>query len=236
MNQIASDLKQAQISPDCHLGRNVNIGSYVIIYPHVTIGDNVTIGDFSIIGQIPQKAPLSTLKLKSKFRTTIIKSNTRIGSHCNIYAGVSIGKDCLVADSAAIREDSVVGNKCIIGRGVMVEESVTIGNRVKIMTSAYITGFTTIENDVFIAPSVAMANDNSLDRHKAPCVGPTIKRAARIGVHATLLPSVIIGPDALVAAGAVVTKNVPARRIVMGIPARITGKVLVSDKFKKKNL
>ena len=79
-----------------------------------------------------------------------------------------------------IREDSKVGDRCIIGRNVMIEEAVKIGNFVKIMTSSYITGFTTIRDHVFIAPCVSMANDNTLDREKIPCLGPTIQKSARI--------------------------------------------------------
>lgn len=212
------------IAPDCTFGKNVTIGHYCVIHPGVTIKDNVTIGDFSTIGQSPKKAVTSTLKLSAKKRLTVIGAHTRIGSHSCIYAGVTVGKNSLIADYASIREDSRVGDKCIVGRNVMVEESVKIGNFVKIMTSSYITGFTTIQDHVFIAPCVSMANDNTLDRTKSPCIGPTIYKSAAIGVGAILLPKVKIGTDALVAAGAVVTKNVPAHAVVMGIPAKIVKK------------
>ncbi|OGY17001.1 MAG: hypothetical protein A2784_04150 [Candidatus Chisholmbacteria bacterium RIFCSPHIGHO2_01_FULL_48_12] len=225
------------IAPDCKLGRHVTIGRFVVIHPQVTLGDNVVIGDHSIIGQLPQKGRSSSLKLKVKPRPTKIGTGSRIGSGCIIYAGATIGPDCVIADLAAIREDFKLGRQSIIGRGVMIEESVTIGSYVKVMTQTHITGFTTISHHVFIGPHVVTANDNKLDRegiqvHQVN--GPTIKKAARIGANATILPNITIGPDSLVAAGAVVTKNVPGYTIVMGVPARPVGKIPLEDRYASK--
>lgn len=97
-----------------------------------------------------------------------------------------------------------------------------IGSRVRIHTGVYVAQFTTIEDDVFLAPGVMIAND----RHpvcKECLVGPTIKRGARVGINATLLPAVVIGEGALVGAGAVVTKDVPAGAVVAVNPARVVG-------------
>jgi acetyltransferase-like isoleucine patch superfamily enzyme len=83
--------------------------------------------------------------------------------------------------------------------------------------------FTVIEDDAFLAPGVTIAND----RHPIcrDCMkGPTIKRGARVGINATLLPEVVIGEDALVGAGAVVTHDVPAGSVVVGNPARVIGR------------
>ena len=225
------------IAPDCKLGHRVTIGHFVVIHPHVTLGDGVAIGDHAVIGQPPQKARTSSLKLKPKPRPTKIGKGTRIGSGCVIYAGATIGPDCVIADLAAIREDFTLGRQSIIGRGVTIEESVTIGSYVKVMTQTHITGFTKISDRVFIGPHVVTANDNKLDRegvHVHEVHGPTIKKAARIGANATILPNITLGPDSLVAAGAVVTKNVPAYTIVMGVPARPVGKIPLEDRYASK--
>lgn len=224
------------IAPDCKLGKNVTIGQFVVIHSQVILGDGVTIGDHSIIGQPPQKARTSSLKLKAKSRPTKVGAHTRIGSGCIIYAGATIGQDCLIADLAAIREDFKLGQQSIIGRGVMIEEDVTIGSYVKVMTQTHITGFTKIEDHVFIGPQVVTANDNALDRREVDIKkvkGPTIKTAARIGANATILPGIRIGEDSLVAAGAVVTKNVAKYTIVMGVPARPVGEVPVKDRYER---
>ena len=220
------------IAPDCKLGHRVTLGHFVVIHPHVTLSDGVVIGDHAVIGQPPQKARTSSLKLKTKPRPTKIGRGTRIGSGCIVYAGATIGPDCVIADLATIREDFTLGRQSIIGRGVMIEESVTIGNYVKIMTQTHITGFTKISDHVFIGPQVVTANDNTLDRHHVTMAGPVIRSAARIGANATILPGVTIGRDALVGAGAVVTKNVSAYTIVLGVPARPVGTVPIKDRFK----
>lgn len=130
----------------------------------------------------------------------------------------------MVADMASVREDVEIGVYTIIGRGVTVENNVRIGQRCKVETGAYITALSDIEDGCFIAPEVTFTNDNFLGRtrerfkhHK----GVTVRRGARIGANATLLPGLTIGQDALVAAGSVVTQDVPPRKIVLGSPARV---------------
>ena len=221
---------QSIIADDCIMGKDVRIGSFSIIYPGTILGDNVIIGDHTIIGQQPAKSKYSTLELQDKRRTTEIGAHSRVGSQCIIYAGAVIGEESFIADRAAIREDFRLGNRSIIGRGVLIEESVQIGNNVKIMTQTHITGFSKIGDYVFIGPQVVTVNDNSLDRRKTECVGPTIETAARIGANVTLLPAVVIGRDALVGAGAVVTKDVPEYAFVLGIPARQVGMVPKEDR------
>jgi acetyltransferase-like isoleucine patch superfamily enzyme len=88
----------------------------------------------------------------------------------------------------------------------------------------YVSQFTVLEDDVFLAPGVMLAND----KHPicTTCMkGPVIRRGARVGMNSTILPDVVVGEDALVGAGAVVTRDVPARAIVVGNPARIIGTV-----------
>jgi len=104
-----------------------------------------------------------------------------------------------------------------------VENDTTIGAMTKIQAEAYITAYSTLEEHVFVAPCVVTTNDNFMGRteHRHDLVrGPTIRRGARIGGGAVLCPGVEIGEDAFVGAGAVVTKDVPPRVIVVGNPAR----------------
>jgi acetyltransferase-like isoleucine patch superfamily enzyme len=94
----------------------------------------------------------------------------------------------------------------------------------KIQAEAYITAYSTLEEHVFVAPCVVTTNDNFMgrtERRHELVEGPTIRRGARIGGGAILLPGVEIGEEAFVGAGAVVTKDVDARRVVVGNPARV---------------
>ena len=134
------------------------------------------------------------------------------------------GRKCLVADMATLREEVTVGDRTIVGRGVTIENQCTIGRFVKLETECYITAYSTIEDRVFIAPGVVTSNDNFVGRTKERFdhfKGVTVKKGGRIGAGSVILPGKIVGEDALVAAGSVVTKDVPPRKIVMGSPAKI---------------
>jgi acetyltransferase-like isoleucine patch superfamily enzyme len=122
-----------------------------------------------------------------------------------------------------VRERCEIGDEVVIGRGSLVENDVTIGARTRIQANAYVTAYSTLEEDVFVAPGVVTTNDNFMgrtDRRLEAMRGPTIRRGARIGGGAVLLPGVEIGEEAFVGAGAVVLADVPPRTVVVGNPAR----------------
>jgi acetyltransferase-like isoleucine patch superfamily enzyme len=108
-----------------------------------------------------------------------------------------------------------------------VENDVQIGARVRLQTNAYITSRSVVEDDVFVAPGVITTNDPTAGRRQPgqELRGALLRRACRIGAGAVLLPGVEVGEQAFVAAGAVVTADVPARAVVMGVPARVVREV-----------
>jgi acetyltransferase-like isoleucine patch superfamily enzyme len=129
----------------------------------------------------------------------------------------------IVGDQACVRERCEVGDDVVVGRGAFVENDVVIGARTKIQANAYVTAYSTLEEDVFIAPGVVTTNDNFMGRSEerhALRRGPTIRRGARIGGGAVLLPGIEVGEEAFVGAGAVVLADVPPRVVVVGNPAR----------------
>jgi len=205
------------------LGRNVTLGHNVVIHPGTVLGDSVTVGDNSVLGRPPKPAKTSTLQQPAELSPFEVGAGTTIGSGVVLYAGTRIGTDCLIADQSFVREKCTVGDAVIIGRGVTVENETTIGSYTKIQSQAYITAWMTIEDHVFIAPCVVTTNDNFMGRTAERFKyrkGPTIKRGARVGANTTLLPGVTIGREAFVAAGSVVTRDVPDETLVMGSPAR----------------
>lgn len=207
------------------IGVNCQIGSGVVIHPDTIIGDNVRIDDNSIVGKLPMKAALSAVtKDGEQLEPCHIKDGCLIGAGVVVYRGCSIGEKVMLADMSSVREHVSIGDYTIIGRGVTVENKVKIGSRCKIETEAYITALSEIEDGCFVAPEVTFTNDNFLGRTKDRFKyhkGVTMKRGARVGANVTFLPGVVVGEDALIAAGSVVTKDVPARKIVMGSPARV---------------
>ena len=170
----------------------------------------------AVVGEIPGRE-ISDL-------TLTIGPHAIVRSFSVIYAGSSIGAHLETGHGVVIREQNRIGDQLSIWNNSTIDYGCIIGNRVRMHSGVYVAQFTVIEDDVFLAPGVMIAND----RHPicADCMkGPTIKRGARVGINVTLLPEVVIGEDALVGAGAVVTKDVPPRAVVVGNPARVISTV-----------
>jgi acetyltransferase-like isoleucine patch superfamily enzyme len=126
--------------------------------------------------------------------------------------------------ASCVRERVTIADDVVVGRGSLVENDTTIGRGTRIQAEAYVTAYSTLEEDVFIAPCVVTTNDNFMgrtERRKELMKGPTIRRGARVGGGAILLPGIEIGEEAFVGAGAVVTKDVPPGKVVVGNPARV---------------
>ena len=186
------------------------------LYSNVHLGEDVTIEDFSIIGTPPRGAQDGEL-------TTIIGATSIIRSHNVIYAGNKIGKNFQTGNKVNIRELNAIGEYVSIGTLSVTEHHVTIGNNVRIHTQVFIPEYSILEDDVWIGPHVVFTNARypvSPDVKKN-LKGPIVKRGAKIGANATLLPGVIIGENALIGAGAVVTKDVPPGAVVVGNPGKI---------------
>jgi len=148
----------------------------------------------------------------------VIGPGARIRSGTIIYSGVTIGDNFKTGHHALIREDTVIGDDVLAGTGVVIDGHCRIGNNVSMQTNAYVTANTVLEDDVFMGPCSVTTNDKYMVQG-AELTGATIKKGARIGANATVLPGIIVGECAVVGAGAVVTKNVGAGETVVGTPA-----------------
>ncbi|NPV27292.1 MAG: N-acetyltransferase [Firmicutes bacterium] len=210
------------------IGDRAVIGNGVTVYPGTVIGHGCIISDNAVLGKPLTLAKISTVKIVGELPPLRIGAECKIGAGAVIYAGTVIGNHCLVGDLASVREQCRLGEYVVVGRGVAVENQVTIGDYTKIQTGAYITAHTTIADHVFIGPMAKTYNDNYMGRTEKRfqyLKGPTIHRGARVGGGALLLPGVVINEEAFVAAGALVTRDVPARRLVKGVPARVVREV-----------
>ncbi len=212
------------IDANVTIGADCQIGHGVIIHPDTTIGAGVRIDDHTVVGKRPMKAAASAITKEEALSGCSIGDRCIVGTLVVIYRGCTIEQNVLVADLASVRENVRVGEYTIVGRGVTIENKVTVGKRCKLETEAYITALSEIGDYCFIAPEVTFTNDNFLGRTKDRFKyhkGVTMKNGARIGANVTVLPGITLGEDALVAAGSVVTRDVPARKIVLGNPARV---------------
>jgi acetyltransferase-like isoleucine patch superfamily enzyme len=198
------------------------IGDNVVVYPGTVIGDGCRIADNVVLGKQPALSPRSTAR-QEELAPLELGVETIVSTGAVVFAGTTIGARAIVGDQACVRERCVLGDDVVVGRGSLVENDTTIGARVKIQANAYVTAYSTLEDDVFIAPGVITTNDNFMGRTEkrhALRRGPTIRRGARIGGGAVLLPGIEVGEEAFVGAGAVVLNDVPPRTLVVGNPAR----------------
>lgn len=183
------------------------------VYPNVRFGKNVRIEDFCIVG-----CPAAD----GKERETVIGDDSVLRSHTVVYAGNIIGKHFQTGHKANIREDNRIGDNVSIGTLSVIEHHVEIEDGVRIHTQAFIPEYSILRKDSWIGPNVVFTNakfPRSPDV-KGQLKGPEIHEGAKIGANSTLLPGVVIGRNALVGAGSVVTHDVPGNAIVAGNPAR----------------
>jgi acetyltransferase-like isoleucine patch superfamily enzyme len=193
------------------------------VYAGTVLGEDVRVLENAVVGKEPSLGARSTAK-REPLPPTVIGDETVVSTGAIVFAGSEIGARCIVGDQSCIRERVALGDDCILGRGSLIENDTTVGTGTRIQAGAYVTAYSTLEEDVFIAPCVVTTNDNFMGRtakRQALMKGPTIRRGARIGGGAILCPGVEIGEEAFIGAGAVVTKDVPPRVVVVGSPARV---------------
>ncbi|MGY3024523.1 UDP-2-acetamido-3-amino-2,3-dideoxy-glucuronate N-acetyltransferase [Pseudomonas lurida] len=134
-----------------------------------------------------------------------------------------IGADTRIWQFSVVFEGATIGSNCNICAHTLIESDVVIGNNVTIKSGVFLWAGTRIEDNVFLGPNATFTND-PMPRSKIypeAFAGITIMEGASIGANVTLLPGVTIGRYAMVGAGAVVTKDVPDRAVVIGNPAKI---------------
>jgi acetyltransferase-like isoleucine patch superfamily enzyme len=197
------------------------------VYPGTVLAAGVKVLENAVVGKQPSLSPRSTTK-REPLPPAQIGEGTVVSTGAIVFAGSRVGARVILGDQSCVRERVTIGDDVVLGRGSLVENDTTIGAMTRIQAEAYITAYSTLEEQVFVAPCVVTTNDNFMgrtERRHDLMRGPTIRRGARVGGGAVLCPGVEIGEEAFVGAGAVVTKDVPPRVIVVGNPARVLREV-----------
>ncbi len=196
------------------------------MYGHSRLGynavvlENVMLGypDASVLEEIARKK----IKVENhEYEGTVIGDSATIRPNSTIYCRVTIGNNLRTGHNILIRENTTIGDNVLIGTNTIIDGYTTVGSNVSIQGNVYIPTNTTIEDNVFIGPCVVLANDKYPVRKKYDLKGPVIGKGVSVGANSTILPGIEIGEGAMVAAGALVTKDVPPWKLAIGAPAKV---------------
>jgi len=162
-------------------------------------------------------------------RPVVIGPGCLVRSGTVLYSGVRLGAGTQTGHHVVVREDTEVGDESVIGTAATVEERIRIGDHVLVQTQAHLSGLTVVEDYAFVGPGCVTTNDLRMLHRRAGArqhlVGPVLRWGCRLGAGAVVLPGVTVGREALVAAGAVVIRDVPDRTVAVGNPVRLVGPV-----------
>jgi UDP-3-O-[3-hydroxymyristoyl] glucosamine N-acyltransferase len=210
------------VAAGARIGAGCRVGAHVVVHPGTQIGAGCEIQDGVVLGKPPKLARHSSASREAQ-APLVVGDGSVICCGAIVFAGALLAENVIIGDQAYVRERAAIGAGSVIGRGTAVDNDVRIGARVRVQTDVYLTANSEIEDDVFVGPGVCTTNDSTMARHDDdyPIAGARLRRACRIGGAAVICPDVEVGEEAFIAAGAVVTKDVPARAVMMGVPARV---------------
>jgi acetyltransferase-like isoleucine patch superfamily enzyme len=231
--QLADDVSLAHgavVHEGVRVGAGTRIGSGAVIHAGTQLGQNCLVEDCAVLGKRPRLREGSSAA-RAHIGPLVVGDDVTVCSGAIVYAGARIATRAILGDQSQVREGSTVGERTVVGRASCVDFGARVGARVLIQTGVYVTGGSVVEDDVFLGPGVTTTNDHAMGRHRPgePLQGPTFRRACRVGGGVVLVPGIEIGEEAFVAAGALVTRNVSPRDVVMGVPARVVRRVPDED-------
>ena len=208
------------------LGEAVSFGPNVTVHAGTVIGDRCVIEAGAVLGKRPRLAARSSA-LRDEFDPLELEAAVTVCAGAVVFAGAHVGERAILGDQSYVRERARIGRGSVIGRGSAVDNDVEVGARVSVQTNVYLTAGTVVED----GPGATTSNDDTMSRHPPdmPLRGALLRRACRVGAGAVLVPGVEVGEEAFVAAGAVVTRDVAPRAVVMGVPARAVREVEDED-------
>jgi acetyltransferase-like isoleucine patch superfamily enzyme len=217
------------VGEDVRIGDDVQFGAHVVVHACTAIGAGCVIEDHAVLGKRPRLARGSG----AHGEVGLLELGERVSvcAGAVVLAGARIAAEAILGDQSFVRERAHVGERSVIGRGSVVDNDVRVGARVRVQSGVYLAAFGVLEDDVFVGPGVTTTNDDTMSRHGSdlPLRGALLRRACRVGAAAVLTPGVEVGEEAFVAAGALVTRDVPPRAVVMGAPARVVREVGEQD-------
>jgi len=224
------EFDHAFVSTEAEIGKDVQISLGTVIHPRTRLGDHCRIGAYCVLGEAPVE--LGEDSVVGNYcelghpsaggdpdEALVIGSGAHIRSFSVFYQGSTIGERLTTGHRVTVREQTRAGNGFQIGTVSDIQGHCTIGNHVRTHSNVHIGQASEIEDYVWIFPYVVLTNDPH-PPSEGFLKGPTVRKFAVIATRACIMPDVEIGEDSLVAAGAVVSKDVRPRTVVGGIPAK----------------
>lgn len=203
----------------------MEIASSAVVHPEVQLGEGCVVEAFCLIGS-PSRS--------GERRSTVIGAGSVLRSHTVVYAGCVIGERFQSGNKLNIRENTRIGADVSIGSLSIVEHHVHIEDAVRIHSGVFIPEYTRIESFAWIGPGCVLTNSKypASRTAKNNLESPILEEGCRIGANVTILPGVRIGKGAVIGAGSVVTKDVPAGMLAYGSPAAVQKSVGEVDEYR----
>jgi len=206
------------VSQDANLGPGVTVGPFCVIHANVTVGEGSYVDSHSVLGA--PTAEFYDNPADYEPPPCRIGARTVIRSHCVVYAGVEIENEFSCGHHVTIREGSQIGEGVRIGTLSDLQGYLTIGRFARLHSNVFVAQRSTVDEFAWLFPYVVLGNDPHPPSDTCT-LGPTIRRFAVVGAGATIFPAVDIGEGAVVGAMSLVRDDVPARSVVVGVPAKV---------------
>lgn len=210
------------------LGARTSVGAFTVLHGGTRVDDDAHLGHQAVIGE-PEYGYALRQVHPGAGDTTIIGAGAVVRAGAILYAGVRIGPGSTVGHRTLLRTNVTVGAGSQLAANLTVERGTRIGDGVRCSPGSHLTADTIVADQVFLGAGVRTINDKQLiwrdPEYEQPLTPPRFQHGCRVGSGVVVLAGITVGADALVGAGSVVTRDVPAGAIVYGVPGRQHGEV-----------
>lgn len=202
--------------------RDVFVHETAMVYGRCSFGLGCRILEHVILGYPPRGLLEKHLRGElegEEYMGVVLGDNALLRPHTTVYDDVRIGCDFQCGHNVLIREGTRISDHVLLGTNTVVDGGCTLGAHVSVQSNVYLPTNTVVGDYVFIGPCAVLTNDRYPIRIREPLSGPVLERGVSVGANSTILPGVRVGEGSVVAAGAVVTRDVPAWSLAVGVPA-----------------